>query len=127
MERKLALKLKKKPKKKATKKTKSAKRKLKVNTAKVFEKWLTPEKMGLLSVVAGIGAKRFRTKLHFERVKKLEMFEKNQRELNRHTQTNEDLLKRINEALRRSNHQVQNMKSLVDERMASKVEQLRMF
>ncbi len=94
---------------------------------KFMDNWWKPTRLGAIGLAGGLAFKAIRSYRQRGRLEKLRKLASSQREINLHTMKNEELLKQISEALKRSNHQVEYMRSLADERLSNKVDQLRVF
>lgn len=92
-----------------------------------LDQWFVPERIGALALGGGFLSKFVKGKSHQKRMAKLQKLKHNQDELNLHTMNNESMLKRISEALKRTNHQVDYMRGLASDRLANKIDQLRVF
>lgn len=103
-----------------------SKRKL-ASVQELFNQNFVPEKVGLWSILGGLGVKGVRTYMHHNRLRKLNILAKNQSELNQHTKANEFLLSQIANELKSTNGKLENMKTIADERLASKIDQLRLY
>ena len=92
-----------------------------------FRKHFVPEKLGVAFLSAGAATKEIKTYLHNNDMDKLNKIGKKQLQRNVHTRKNDHLLFRLSHALKRTSDQLEQMREIADERLSSKIDQIRNY
>lgn len=96
-----------------------------------FKKYVTehfvPEKLGLAFLAAGGTISGIKTYFHKHRLQKLNKIQKKELQKNLHTRSNNQLLSKLSNVLKRTSDEVDQMKEHADERLSSKINQIRNY